>query len=147
MKSYQAGEECPSVHAGLHRVHEVSAPISVVYLQRGPLARRRSEVGAAWRLRNTGGAKSTRHITSPKGWPQPERQESARPKAVIDDEALPRFYWACSAACLTTTMNETLGICEPTPPPPAPIAAFVITYSRTAIMSVQFLLSICWLDR
>lgn len=33
------------------------------------------------------------------GWPQSASQEPARARAVIDDEALPRFYRRCSVAC------------------------------------------------
>lgn len=35
----------------------------------------------------------------PRGWPKTRSQDSARARAMIDDEVLRRFYWGCSAAC------------------------------------------------
>lgn len=77
-------------------------PPSISFSYSVPVVQCSSEVGAVWSYtpehRGTT-VKSTKHIIRPRGWPQTESQESARAKAMIDDEARRRFYWTRSAAC------------------------------------------------
>lgn len=62
-------------------VHEVSAPINIALSHSVAL-----EV-KWWHTPKHRGAKSTKRIIGPRGWPQTQSQESARAKAVMDDEA------------------------------------------------------------
>lgn len=93
--------------------------------------------GALWRR----GGKGPKCIKRPRAWPEIESQESASSRAMIDDEAELGFIEVVPGLFLTSRMNERLSVCG-IRHPSGPI--FIITYSRKAIMLVQFLpLSIC----